>query len=183
MVCRPFLFMDGTTQRTIWPDKLFLSLVTQWSWLQQKNVILILFVASLSEPWIHEGQEAVYIYVYIFVCLWGDHFSEEGVKFKQRIGIGRHAHLFALWQTLQITCKQRHETGNSLARLRSRVNVAKMLYYYILQFSLSMKPQACPWGWLDSQGINIIGLLTVYRYINSYLHSRGASHTGTEPIY
>ena len=35
---------------------------------------------SLSEPKIHERQEAV-LYVYIYVSLWGDHFSEERVKF------------------------------------------------------------------------------------------------------
>ena len=44
------------------------------------------FGASLSEPRIHEVQEAVlyvyiYIYIYIIVCLWSDHFSEERVKF------------------------------------------------------------------------------------------------------
>ena len=47
------------------------------------RVTTILFGASLSEPRIHEVQEAV-LYVYIYICLWGDHFSEERVKFLTR---------------------------------------------------------------------------------------------------
>ena len=47
---------------------------------------LVLFGASLSEPRIHEEQEAV-LYVYMYVCLWGDHFSEKRVKLNSA-----HAH-------------------------------------------------------------------------------------------
>ena len=57
--------------------------------------IIIRGGASLSEPRIHEGQEAVlYVYIYILVCLWGDHFSEERVL--NALGNGRHAHVRAL---------------------------------------------------------------------------------------
>ena len=38
-----------------------------------------------------EYRKQFYMYNYIFVCLWGDHFSEE-LNFEPRVGNGRHVH-------------------------------------------------------------------------------------------
>ena len=82
--------------------------------------ICILFGASLSEPWIHEVQKAVlyvdiYIYLYVYVCLWGDHFSEERVKFWTcKIMVVMRMLIYALtaysiWETTRVWA--RHKTG------------------------------------------------------------------------
>ena len=69
-----------------------------------------LFGASLSEPRIHEIQEvALYVYIYIFVCLWGDYFHEQGVKLRiANVGNGRQARVRT---TLPSTKFRSSETG------------------------------------------------------------------------
>ena len=147
------------------------SLGTSWDWSTLSNNS----GRAWASPEYTRYRKRFYMCIYIYVCLWGDHFSEERVKFwmrtvmvVMRMRIRLHC-TWSIWETTR-TCTgtnwlERWQCCTTLARLRSTINITDRLHFPEHEDSCMEAYPLMIRAWLQVLGLMVMACGLLLKYI------------------